>query len=204
MVINIKNIGIILRNFEENNKKFIGSRKDLFERLFLYNVNIIGIPIGNNFENIKVLVDMCDGIILSGGDNFLDNDFLLIDYLYKNDIPTLGLCLGMQGMYRYFSKIEEENINNHFSEDKYVHYINIKQDSLLFKIIGKDRILVNSRHKSGFIEDNFLVSALSDDGIIESIEDKTKKFFLGVEWHPESIKDKYSKKIFDYFINVLK
>ena len=203
MVVNIKNIGVIIRNFEESNKKFIGSRRDLFECLYMYDINVIGIPITNEIDKIINLVSLCDGVILSGGDNFLNNDFLLIDYLYKKDIPTLGICLGMQGMGRYLFNKEEEDINNHFSEDKYVHHINIKQDSLLFKIVGKNRILVNSRHKSGFKDNNIFVSSLSDDGIIESVEDNSKKFFLGVEWHPESIKDKYSNKIFDYFINII-
>jgi len=202
-VINIKNIGIIIRNFDENNKKFIGSRRDLFESFYKYNVNIIAIPISNSFENIKSLVDICNGIILSGGDNFLENDFLLIDYLYKKDIPTLGICLGMQGMCRYLSGEIEINVNNHLSENKYVHYINIKNDSLLYKILGKKRILVNSRHKSGFISDNLCVSALSDDFVIEGIEDTSKKFFLGVEWHPESINDEYTKKLFDYFVSII-
>lgn len=46
--------------------------------------------------------------------------------------------------------------------------------------------------------------AYSEDGIIEAIEDKTKRFFIGVQWHPESlINDEYSNKLFDYFIKNL-
>ena len=26
---------------------------------------------------------------------------------------------------------------------------------------------------------------LSDDGVIEGIEDATRRFFIGVQWHPE-------------------
>jgi len=32
-------------------------------------------------------------------------------------------------------------------------------------------------------------------------EDANKKFFLGVEWHPESLNDENTKKLFEYFIN---
>ena len=35
------------------------------------------------------------------------------------------------------------------------------------------------------------------------IEDLSKKFFLGVEWHPESLNDENTKKLFDYFINII-
>ena len=107
MVIFIKTIGIIMRNFQENNKMFIGTRKDLFRKLYDYNVKVIGIPVDNDYAKTIKLVNECDGIILSGGDNFIDEDFLLVKYLHKNNIPTLGICLGMQTMARCFSDLEE-------------------------------------------------------------------------------------------------
>ena len=45
MVINIKRVGIIIREFKESNIDFIGTRKDLFSSLKDFNVSIIGIPI---------------------------------------------------------------------------------------------------------------------------------------------------------------
>ena len=46
--------------------------------------------------------------------------------------------------------------------------------------------------------------AYSEDNILEAIEDKNKKFFLGIQWHPESLlEDIYSKRLFDYFIEKL-
>ena len=171
--------------------------------LFSYNINVIGIPINNDFSKTKNIVDMCDGIILSGGDNFIEQDFLLIDYLYNQDKPTLGICLGMQSMAKYFSNKDEVDVENHLSNDLYVHYINIDKDSLLYEILKKDRILVNSRHKSQIIDTRLRVSTFSDDGIIEAVEEPFKKFFVGVEWHPESLNDKNTKMLFDYFINVI-
>lgn len=201
-MINIKNIGIIIRNFEENDKKFIGIREDLFRVFYQYDVNVIGIPISNNFEKTKELVGLCDGIVLSGGDDFTYQDFLLVDYLYENDIPTLGICLGMQTMAKYFSDIDEIDIQNHLSKEKYVHCINIKKNSLLHDILQQEKILVNSRHKSAIIQTDLNISALSDDYVIEAVEDTSKKFFLGVEWHPESLNDEFSQKLFDYFVNL--
>ena len=79
----------------------------------------------------------------------------------------------------------------------------IKHTSLLKSILGANKILVNSRHKSAISDTRLKIGALSEDGIIEEVEDKTKKFFVGVEWHPESLNDDNSKKIFDYFISVV-
>ena len=30
-----------------------------------------------------------------------------------------------------------------------------------------------------------LVSAVSGDGLVEGVEDPSRRFFLGVQWHPE-------------------
>ena len=203
MVIYIKTIGIIIRPFKENKKSFIGTRSDLFKTLYKYDVNLIGIPININYKKLIESIKLCDGIILSGGDNLQENDLLLIEYLYKKNIPTLGICLGMQAMSLYFSNNKEINIDNHLSNNKYVHYININTKSLLYKILNKERILVNSRHKSAIKDTQLTVSAKSDDFVIEAVEDINKKFFLGVEWHPESLNDDNTNKLFEYFANTL-
>ena len=203
MVINIKTIGIILRNFEENNKKFIGTREDLFKIFYNYNINVIGIPINNDFIKTKELVKLCDGVVLSGGDDFLDQDFKIVNYLYNENIPTLGICLGMQTMGRVFSNKNEVDICGHLNNELYVHDINIEKNSLLYKIVRKNKIKVNSRHKSAIADTSLFISAKSDDEVIEAIEDLSKKFFLGVEWHPESLNDENTKKLFDYFINII-
>ena len=72
----------------------------------------------------------------------------------------------------------------------------------MYKIIQKETILVNSRHHSYIPKTNLKVNATYNN-IIEGVEDPTKKFFLGLEWHPESLNDINSKKIFAYFLNVL-
>lgn len=48
-------------------------------------------------------------------------------------------------------------------------------------------ILVNSMHHQAVakLAPSLLVSAISNDGVIEGVEDPTRRFFLGVQWHPE-------------------
>lgn len=186
-----------------DNYDFIGTKLDLFETFKKFDVLTIGIPIINSFEKIKEGIKRCDGIVLSGGCYNNDNDYELIQYLYDSNIPTLGICLGMQGMAMTYNNKLETIIPNHNKEEEYVHDVNINKDSLLYKIIGKDRIKVNSRHNYAIPKTNFNISAMSDDNIIEGIEDPSKKFFLGLQWHPESINDNNSYQIFNYFINSL-
>lgn len=93
---------------------------------------------------------------------------------------------------------------NHNSEKDYVHDVTINKNSMLYKILGEERIKVNSRHNKCVPSTKLDISAYSEDGIIEGIEDKTKKFFIGVQWHPETLmEDRYSNKLFDHFINIL-
>ena len=197
----MKKIGIIVREFEENNKSFIGCRKDVLDVFLKYPVQIILIPINLLWDQILYLVQLCDGIVLTGGDHFVDNDFLLVQYLYKQDIPTLGICLGMQAMALSFGGYGEIKVgNNHYLKE---HAIVIKKNSLLYSILGVEQSVVNSRHKTGVQNINLVVSARAFDGVIEAVEDKKKKFFLGLEWHPESLVNKKSDLIFEAFIKSL-
>ena len=47
---------------------------------------------------------------------------------------------------------------------------------------------------------NLDINAIADDGIIEGIELKKHKFFLGIQWHPEFFISEFDKKIFKAFI----
>ena len=152
-------------------------------------------------EDYKELIDLCDGLIFQGGDNFEEYDFKALKYAYDNDIPVLGICLGMQLMGVLFNG-RMMDISNHKKYNSYAHSIKIKRDSKLYDIFKEDIIKVNSRHKSVIKNTDLDVVAISNDGYIESIEDKNKKFFIGVQWHPESMTyDDRQNKLFKYFID---
>ncbi len=49
---------------------------------------------------------------------------------------------------------------------------------------------VTSHHRQAVSDPGSLrVAAMSEDGVIEAIEHPDKRFFLGVQWHPERTKD---------------
>lgn len=150
------------------------------------------------------MLKIADGVIIPGGNKGGSKMELdIIKYLYDNDIPTLGICFGHQNMGKIRNGKKQVVEGHMVLDQKYVHYVNIKKDSLLYEIIGKERIPVNSRHKNIVIDTDFFISAYNDEGMPEALEDKTKKCFIGVQWHPESIMDQDNKKIFDYFISKL-
>ena len=160
-----------------------------------------GIPIGIPNDNLLPYLDICQGFIFQGGDDISNHDLKNIKILQQKNIPTLGICLGMQEM-AIANQGKLYNLKNHKNND--LHAITIDKHSLLYKIINHDKTIVNSRHKSAVKYTNLSISSKAFDNTIESVEDPTKKFFLGLEWHPENMYDYdiNSRKIFDYFIKI--
>lgn len=160
-----------------------------------------GISIGIDSKYIDDYLDICNGFIIPGGDDITDCDLLAIKKIIDKDLPLLGICLGMQEI-AYLNNGSICDILNHKNNE--LHEIIIKRDSLLYKILKCEKTLVNSRHKSAVSATKLTVSAVSYDNVIEAVEDNTKKFLLGVEWHPENMYDKdlNARKLFDYFIKI--
>lgn len=185
----------------KNGGRTIGIVPDTSNQLSFNNTNNTYDKLSKNvIEEIK----RCDGIIMQGGDHFYDYDIKIIDYCYKTDIPLLGICLGMQAMSYYFNgRLKRLNNDNHKSKQKYVHDVIIDRNSFLYQIFRQDVIKVNSRHKDNVICTDLDVVAKSFEGIIEAVEDKNKTFFIGVQWHPETMieYDKLENNLFSSFIN---
>lgn len=191
-------IGIIERNDFSDSGKKIGVIYSEIEKCV---INSGGIPIGINNDNIDLYMDICNGFIFQGGDLVDELNIDIIRRLYDMDIPTLGICLGMQEM-AIFGGGKLSLIDNHHIDG--CHSIRIKNGSLLKEIIESDMIDVNSRHHFAVESSRFDVVGYADDLVVEAIEDKSKKFFMGLQWHPEDMYNKYQdiKKIFDYFIKM--
>ena len=160
-----------------------------------------GIPVVIPNDNINYYLDICNGFILQGGDDVSKNSLEILKLLKDKNIPVLGICLGMQEM-AVLDDGKLCDVINHNGD--ILHEILIKKNTLLYKILDMDKIIVNSRHRSAVLNTNLSVSCVSSDGVIESVENDKLKFYLGLQWHPESMYDDdiNSKKIFDYFIKV--
>ncbi|MCI8548360.1 MAG: C26 family cysteine hydrolase domain-containing family [Bacilli bacterium] len=180
----------------------------------LLNINYYETPLNkipeltDEEKNIyEEMVDLCDGIIIPGGYRIYEFYKYITEYAIKKDIPVLGICLGMQTLASIdnngnsLEKNEDEFIHTK-TKVKYAHSVNIKKNTLLYDIIKKDKIDVNSKHKYHVSKVNkFKIVATSSDGLIEAIELPKKRFVLGLQWHPEKMieYDPDANKIFDAF-----
>jgi len=201
-------IGIVSRNFKDGEYNILGTVDTYYNAVTKYGGTPIIIPFSDNLHEV---LKFCKGIIMPGGEDITEYDKYICKYAIENDIPILGICLGMQIMATYdndndLEKNETELNHMNLTAD-YVHEINIDKDSFLYKILEKETIDVNSRHNYHAINPgSFEVSAMSDDGLIEAIEMKNKKFAIGVQYHPERMLsyDEYSNKLFQKFMEICK
>ncbi len=140
------------------------------------------------------------------------NDLQLARAARESGLPTLGICLGMQvlniaagGTLIQDITTQHETDIQHVSlpEDRVRHQVRIELTSQLGSIVGSSEIDVNSSHHQAVkvLGQGLVVTARADDGIIEGLEDPLHPFYVGVQWHPEDMKDEASAvAIFRAFI----
>ena len=157
-------------------------------------------------EMLITQIKLCDGIMMTGGFKINKFDRFISEYATDNDIPLLGICLGMQIMANYKKKlwlVKNDSFIEHRVEIGLVHNVTLDKNSKLYSIVGKEKFMVNSRHFYHFEpNEQYDIVAVSDDNYIEAIEKKDKKFNIGVQWHPESMDDDTSELLFNKFIEV--
>jgi CTP synthase len=126
-------------------------------------------------ENVSEILDKADGIIVAPGfgQRGIEGKFEALKYARENDIPTFGICLGMQCMVIEYARsvLKLEGANSTEMDTKAEHKIidlmeeqkhitnmgasmrlgsydcNIKKGSLAFKAYGKTKIKERHRHR---------------------------------------------------------
>ena len=138
-----------------------------------------------------------------------------INFALKADIPILGICRGMQALNVFCGGNLYQDIPTEYNTETVhtlekpavaFHNINVIEDTPLFDMVKRVSFCTNSYHHQAVkdVAPYFSVAALSEDGIIESIYHNSKRFVLGVQWHPERNQDKIpeNKAILDGFVKI--
>jgi len=113
------------------------------------------------------------------------------------DMPVLGICGGEQLMNVALGGTLIQHIPDSVEDalaheqpnprDEPGHEVAIVPGTRLHEIVGVDTMAVNSAHHQAVREagPGLTINATAPDGVIEGIEDASRRFCIGVEWHPE-------------------
>jgi putative glutamine amidotransferase len=178
-------------------------------------------------------LEIVDGLLISGGNDVDPSfykerekakninvtkerdlfEIALVKQAKSKRVPVLAICRGMQlfnvafggNLYQDFSL--EKRFADHTLKGSTVykkkHSVKIDDESRLFQILRKSKMMVNTSHHQmvrktapGFVP----VAWSEPDGVIEGMEPKGDYPILCVQWHPELMSDKGSKALFDWLI----
>lgn len=169
------------------------------------------VPPGGSFEET---LDRVDGLVFSGGSDvdpelygataheetvgiFHERDEFelgLMRAALARDVPMLAICRGSQVLNVALGGDLEQHVPDRVGSNVHKetpgvfaeHDVEVVPDTRLGAIVG-DRVEAKSHHHQGYgtIGNGLREAAHAPDGTVEALEDPSRRFTLGVLWHPE-------------------
>ena len=127
-----------------------------------------------------------------------DFELALMWAALEHDVPMLAICRGSQVLNVVRGGDLEPHVPDRVGNAAHrevpgvftEHEVAVESGSRLGEILG-ERHDVKSSHHQGFgrVGDGLTVSAQAPDGTVEGLEDPSRRFAVGVLWHPEEGED---------------
>ena len=226
-------IGIPTRYHEKS--EYLGQIRHYLDAVLWAGGLPLLIPALGDREIIREYVEQVQGVLLPGSPTDIDpahygatphaklgrpyperdaTDFAILDLAEQKDLPTLGICFGVQSLnvHRGGSLVQDipSIISGHQTHDAdngtppARHVVRIAKDSQIAHLTGQSEVEVNSYHHQAIERPgrNLRPVAFALDGVIEAVEDTSGRFVVGVQWHPERgwKDDPLSKALFSALI----
>lgn len=215
----------------DENTSVDGTRYDMPKAYFVAVQRAGGLPFGIPYvpEMTGPVVEEFDGFLSVGGriafpDHWyidgemsrspaserLEVEVALMRGFLERDKPVLGICNGMQvlaALHGCRLSPDVRSLGPHVMEHDrsgHFHAVAIRPDTALSRILRQDEIAVNTFHREAVVvlSDEVVASAHAEDGIVEAIEVPSRRFAIGVQWHPEAFatQDHPGNRLFDAFV----
>jgi len=166
-------------------------------------------------DGIEETLDAFDGVIFSGGSD-LDPEMYgqeahpetygiveqrdraelaLLEAALARDMPVLAICRGSQvlnvalggDLVQHLPDVVGDQKHKHTPGEYADHEVDVHPETRLGSLLG-ERAPVKSHHHQGFgrLGEGLQEAARADDGTAEALEDPSRRFTIGVLWHPEA------------------
>lgn len=139
---------------------------------------------------------------------------LLVPELVARDVPTLGICRGIQvinavlggTLWQDVPRQRPSAVEHHGKPpyDEPVHTVEVLSGTPLSSCVGAGELPVNSYHHQALrdVAPGLTAMAMAADGVVEAVWRPASRFFWAVQWHPEFAHkvDQPSRKIFSALV----
>jgi gamma-glutamyl-gamma-aminobutyrate hydrolase PuuD len=122
-------------------------------------------------------------------------ELALLQAALARDMPVLAVCRGSQvlniarggDLVQHLPDVVGDDTHKHTPGTFADHDVTLDPATRLGALLG-ERAPVKSHHHQGFgrLGEGLRVAARAEDGTIEAVEDPSRRFALGVLWHPEA------------------
>jgi putative glutamine amidotransferase len=125
-------------------------------------------------------------------------ELTLLEAALARDMPVLAVCRGSQvlnvalggDLVQHLPEVVGHDEHKHTPGQYADHDVSVEPETRLGALLG-ERAPVKSHHHQGFgrLGAGLRETARAEDGTVEAVEDPSKRFALGVLWHPEAGED---------------
>ncbi|MFL6160575.1 MAG: gamma-glutamyl-gamma-aminobutyrate hydrolase family protein [Marmoricola sp.] len=169
-------------------------------------------------EAAAAVVARLDGLVISGGADVRPEQYgeqphprtvkwredrdawelALLDAAAASDLPTVGVCRGMQVMAVHAGGTLDQHVPDLVGHERHNPgadafgdtAITIAPDSVLARILEEPPVVACHHHQSVRTHPGFRAVAWADDGLLEAIEVPGDRLQVAVQWHPEVRSDR--------------
>jgi putative glutamine amidotransferase len=111
----------------------------------------------------------------------------------RMQVPTLGICRGMQVMAVAAGGTLEQHVPDRVGTVDHSpgvavygqHLVAIVPGTMVSRLLGESSVVPSYHHQSVLTHPGYQAAAWAPDGTLEAMEDPSAAFRLGVQWHPE-------------------